>query len=136
MLNAYGQQLFMLNAILGAKWEEHPLDKSPIEEADVIAAKVKRVSWPVSVRSYVKGMGTCIGLTSGVSGVRVYPHPKDVCQVARRVNAALPLGRSTCSEGVWLYIPADEREHVFGMALRPQERRALVAAHCGGSPGW
>ena len=65
------------------------LYKWPIEESAVIAAKVKRVSWPVSVRSYVKEVGTCIGLTSGVSGVRVYPHPKDVCQVARRVNAAL-----------------------------------------------
>ena len=41
------------------------LYKWPIEAA-VIAAKAKQVAWPVSVRSYVKGMGTCIGLTSGL----------------------------------------------------------------------
>ena len=53
------------------------LVKWPVEESAEIVAKVKKIEWPDSVRSYVKGLSTCVGLTSGPNGTKVFMQKRD-----------------------------------------------------------
>ena len=59
------------------------LVKWPVEESADIAAKVKQIEWPDSVRSYVKGLSTCVGLTSGPAGTKVFAQQRDIMQLTK-----------------------------------------------------
>ena len=73
----------------GGKFKKKTLRAQPFPASELLVELSKGITWPEQVRSYVAGVGQCLGLTAGRKGASVHPPSAVLDEFAKVVNRSI-----------------------------------------------